>query len=1307
MHTTTAPNRAVALRRLGWFSCLAVVIALSFVAARAQSTPVLSATPGGLVINAVLGGANPPASTIAVANAGSGTLTFTASSDSPWLSVTPTAGTAPQSVQVSASIAGLTLGTYTAHVMITSTGAQGSPATIPVALTIGEPSDWITGFHDAARSGQAFDESTISTSNVGSLQLVWSTTVDGSVVAQPLFLHAVTIAGQTRDVLVVATGGNSLYALDATSGAVLWTRNFGASTPNTYGLPDGFGIEAPPAIDRVAGRVYTVSTDGRFHALSLYDGTDLYTPLALVANPTTNKIWGALNLVGGKVYVATGSNGGDQAPWRGQVYQVDVSGAPALTADFVVVPSIPSPNGGGGIWGYGGVSADLATSDIYATSAWDSNQTTLPYSNAVLALGADLALLGYYQPSEPSNYGCDAAPCDLDFASTPVVFQPAGCPTMLAAGNKNGNLYVFRASDLAAGGQPWQILTLNAANDSIGSGAVAGVPAFSSATNMLYIGDTGPGVTGIPAGIVALSATGACTFQVAWSHALGGNDTPNSGVTIANGVAYISENTTGVIHAYDAQTGVQLWQSGSTPYQAAATFSPPIVAGGRVFAGSWSSLSGGGLVGAFALPAGIGPTLSVTPSTLSFTASVGGANPAPATLSVANTGGGTLTFTASSDSTWLTVSPTGGPAPATLQVSAASSSLAAGTYTGHVTVTSLGAAGSPATIPVTLSVGGTGATITVDAKAFGDGAAASSSITTSTFSTQAGNELLLAFVATDYLSGTNTTVTGVSGAGLTWQLVKRTNAQHGSAEIWRAFAPSALSNVTVTATLSQSVVSSLTVVSYAGVDTSGANGSGAIGATGSGSASSGAPTATLTTTRSNSLVVGVGNDWDQAIARTAGAGQVLIHQDLSPTGDTYWAQQVTAPIPVSGTTVTFNDTAPTTDRYNLTVAEVLPSLAPTWSISGTISGTGGETVTLSGAASATTTADGSGAYSFTGLLNGAYTVTPSKPGYSISPTSLPVTVNNAAVSGVNFTASPLPTYSISGTVSPAFGGGMTVTASGAGSGTATTDSSGNYTISGLGNGAYTVTPSASGYAFTPASQPATIAGAPATGVNFTAQAVSSIGIDVTTSTDRSTKSTSIATSAFSTTSANELLLAFVGADYLSGTNTTVKGVTGAGLTWQLVGRTNTQAGTAEIWRAFAPTTLSSVTVTATLSQSVAASLTVMSFRGVDTSGTYGSGAIGAIASGNANPGAPTATLKTTRNNSLVVGAGNDWDAATARTLGGGQTLVHQYLATVGDTSWVQRTSAPVALSGTSVTLNDTAPSADRYNLTICEILVSQ
>src|SRR4029077_20462 len=78
------------------------------------------------------------------------------------------------------------------------------------------------------------------------------------------------------------------------------------------------------------------------------------------------------------------------------------------------------------------------------------------------------------------------------------------------------------------------------------------------------------------------------------------------------------------------------------------------------------------------------------------------------------------------------------------------------------------------------------AAIAVDVTTSRDSSSASSTIAAPAFSTTAGNELLLAFISTDATSGTNTTVSSVAGAGLTWVLVIRTNVQQGTAEIWRA-----------------------------------------------------------------------------------------------------------------------------------------------------------------------------------------------------------------------------------------------------------------------------------------------------------------------------------------------------------------------------------------------------------------------------------------------------------------------------------------------------------------------------------------
>jgi hypothetical protein len=86
-------------------------------------------------------------------------------------------------------------------------------------------------------------------------------------------------------------------------------------------------------------------------------------------------------------------------------------------------------------------------------------------------------------------------------------------------------------------------------------------------------------------------------------------------------------------------------------------------------------------------------------------------------------------------------------------------------------------------------------------------------------------------------------------------------------------------------------------------------------------------------------------------------------------------------------------------------------------------------------------------------------------------------------------APPGLTHSLSGSITPTAGGaGATITVTGAASATVTTDPSGNYSFAGLPDGAYTVTASKSGYSFSPASQPVTVAGSNVTGVNFTATA---------------------------------------------------------------------------------------------------------------------------------------------------------------------------------------------------------------------------
>jgi hypothetical protein len=94
--------------------------------------------------------------------------------------------------------------------------------------------------------------------------------------------------------------------------------------------------------------------------------------------------------------------------------------------------------------------------------------------------------------------------------------------------------------------------------------------------------------------------------------------------------------------------------------------------------------------------------------------------------------------------------------------------------------------------------------------------------------------------------------------------------------------------------------------------------------------------------------------------------------------------------------------------FSPTGANPSNSTPTTYSISGTVSGSSA-TLTLSGAASGSTTTDSAGRYSFPGLANGTYVVAPSQSGYTFNPVTASAVVNGVAITGLNFTATAVPT----------------------------------------------------------------------------------------------------------------------------------------------------------------------------------------------------------------------------------------------------------------------------------------------------------
>ena len=516
-----------------------------------------------------------------------------------------------------------------------------------------------------------------------------------------------------------------------------------------------------------------------------------------------------------------------------------------------------------------------------------------------------------------------------------------------------------------------------------------------------------------------------------------------------------------------------------------------------------------------------------------------------------------------------------------------------------------------------------GGPLAMDASVSQDGRSAQ---TAPAFSTLNTGDLVLAFVAADGPTSGGQTAT-VSGAGLSWSLVRRANTRFGTSEIWKAVAPGRLTDARVTATPASSGYDmSLHVVAFAG--------SAGVGATAAGGATSGAPRVSLTTTAAGSWVFGVGNDWDSARGRTIGADQALLHQWVdSGVGDTFWMQRRNSPTANAGTTVTIDDTAPIDDQWNLAAVEVLAgsvlpppidSTPPQVFVSdpgSTVSG-----ITQIGAVASD----------------------------NVGVTSVQFKVDGGLL-GAPATAPPFTTSWDTRTVSD---GNHTLTAE-------AIDAAGNVGLS----AAVTVK------------------------VDNSAPPPATISID--TSVTRQASGTLTATG-LTTAAAGEQLVAFVGADGPLASAAQRTTVTGGGLTWSLVKRSDTQAGVSEIWTAPATAKLTNASITATpLRAGFDGLLHVIAFKNAAGVGVAG-------ASG-APTGAPDIYLPGIAAGSWVFAVGNDWDRAVARTPVTGQVLQRQWVdSAVGDTFWVQSTATPNTALGL-VTIHDNAPTNDRWNYAAVEV----
>src|SRR5947199_8593374 len=191
-------------------------------------------------------------------------------------------------------------------------------------------------------------------------------TIVGNVYAQPLYIEG----GPNGAMVIAVTESNNVYALNATTGTVMWQRNLGAPVPLSElfcGNINPVGITGTPVVD-LASRslfldaliegttkkhfIYSLNVDtGATNAGWPVDVNATATYNGMTFNSLIQEEREALALVNGIVYVSYSGYVGDCQNYHAWVVGVDISNPSNVHAWATTAV-------GGGIWGHGGVASD-------------------------------------------------------------------------------------------------------------------------------------------------------------------------------------------------------------------------------------------------------------------------------------------------------------------------------------------------------------------------------------------------------------------------------------------------------------------------------------------------------------------------------------------------------------------------------------------------------------------------------------------------------------------------------------------------------------------------------------------------------------------------------------------------------------------------------------------------------------------------------------------------------------------------------------------------------------------------------------
>ena len=334
--------------------------------------PSLSVVPAALSFSGTAEGANPAAKTVAVTNTGSGSLSFTASDDAPWLSVTPGSGTAPRDLSVSVSTAGLAPGTHTATVRVESAGSQGSPKLIPVTLTLDAPVPVLavapaTLSFSTVVGAASPAAKTLAVSNTG------AGTLNYSVSDNAAWLSVSPASGTAPGNVSVSVNATGLAA-GTYNGIVTVTSGGATGSPAT--IPVEFTVEPPPTLSVSPASLsfsgYTGAPNPAAKTVSVTNtggGTLSYTASD---NASWLAVTPASGTAPGTLSVSVNTAGLAQGTYNGAV-TVTASGAggsPAtIPVSFSVTDTPPPPPGLVGAWSFDEASGTTALDSSGAGNA--------------------------------------------------------------------------------------------------------------------------------------------------------------------------------------------------------------------------------------------------------------------------------------------------------------------------------------------------------------------------------------------------------------------------------------------------------------------------------------------------------------------------------------------------------------------------------------------------------------------------------------------------------------------------------------------------------------------------------------------------------------------------------------------------------------------------------------------------------------------------------------------------------------------------------------------------------------------------